>query len=75
MSAYHYIYRRLSTAEYERVRQLAERDGLAMAAFVRECVNDRLVEESEDAPLVEQPKRGRPLRMAKADLRPCPSTR
>lgn len=42
----------LTVEEQAIIWKLAQRDGITMAQYVRECINDRLVEEGDDVPLL-----------------------
>lgn len=49
----HYAYAQVTDAEYEVIKRLAARDDQTVADFVRSCINDRIAEESDTAPLLE----------------------
>lgn len=52
--------------ERDLIKQTARRAGLTVSQFVRECINDRLAEESDDVPLLQTRDVGRPPTVARA---------
>lgn len=60
-----YVYAIVSKSEHARIVALAKRDGLSLMQFVRDCINDRLADESDDGALLEWRKRGRPPAIVK----------
>lgn len=47
------LYALVSCGERDRLMQYAKRDGVTLCQWIRECINDRLIEEGDDVPLVQ----------------------
>jgi hypothetical protein len=55
-----YVYADISPEEYARLRAIAMRDGLTIAALTRAGINTLLLEQGDDDALLVQRKPGRP---------------
>ncbi len=54
------LYVAVSLAERETLQRLASRDGMSISQLLRDCLNDRLAEEGEEMPLLQQRMAGHP---------------
>jgi hypothetical protein len=59
----HYAYAQLTDVEYAWLSRIAQREGLSMSNFVRRCVNNYLLDEDDNAPLLLELVKGRPRTM------------
>lgn len=55
----HYAYASCTPTEYAALKERADRDGLTISNYVRQCINSTWLEEGDDAPLLEHQTRGR----------------
>ena len=53
------LFAEVSDAEYALVRDLARREGVTLANYIRRCVNSVILEGGDDVPLLTEKEQGR----------------
>ena len=53
------LFAEVSDAEYALVRDLARREGVTLANYIRRCVNSVILEAGDDVPLLAEKEQGR----------------
>ena len=53
------LFAEVSDAEYALVRDLARREGVTLANYIRRCVNSVILEGGDDVPLLAEKEQGR----------------
>lgn len=53
------LFAEVSDAEYALVRDLARREGVTLANYIRRCVNSVILEAGDEVPLLKEKEQGR----------------